>query len=240
MQAAPYFAILAVAGWLIAAAPDSRSAPLARRLATVLAEQHLDAIAAADPTTPDRFIGALIFPDIQLLVVAGQYAAPDSLRAQIAQRHYKDVYLALTGGSTPSTRVFFQDLKADGLHAIAGSGVDIMYEHVDKQTVFDGKPDAARFAAADEEYSRLLSLLVTQASTGPSSAAIGERIRPEPAIGTCSGDRDSQMASARLGGNGAVGTRVAPTRVGRRDRVVAALFHGVADAQVIDELAIFQ
>jgi len=164
----------APAGAVPAGARDSQSAPLARHLAAVLTARHLDAIAASDPGAPDRFVGALFFPDVQLLVVAGRYAAPDALRAQIAAHQYKDVYLALTSGSAPDTRLFFQDLKADGLHAAADGGVDVMYEHVDKQNVFDGKADRARFDAADAEYSRLLSLLLNEAegATTTHSAAV--------------------------------------------------------------------
>jgi len=170
MNVAVTAALLGLLASAMTAAPsESQSAALARRLATALHDQQLEAIAAADPKAADRFIAALIFPGVQLLVVAGQYAAPDSLRNQIAAHQYKDVYLALTGGSAPESRVFFQDLKADGLHASADDGVDVMYEHVDKQTVFDGKPDRARFAAADAEYSRLLSLLLQQASTATPS-----------------------------------------------------------------------
>lgn len=159
-------------GTLMAAGQgDSQSSAVARRLAAVLAEQHVDAIAAADPRATDRFVGGLIFPGVQLLVVSGQYAAPEAMRTKIAARQYKDVYLELVGSSAPDTRVFFQDLKADGLHPTADGGVDIMYEHVDKQTVFNGKPDRARFAVADAEYSRLLSLLLDQASAGATVGA---------------------------------------------------------------------
>src|SRR4051794_34594044 len=140
-------AVLALGLGPAAPPADSHSAPLARQLAQILASRHLEAIAAADPTAPDRFVGALLFPDVQLLVVAGRLAPPDAARAQLAARQYKDVYLALTASSAPDSRVFFQDLKADGLHADAGEGVDVMYEHVTKQTIFDGKPDKARFTA---------------------------------------------------------------------------------------------
>jgi hypothetical protein len=164
IRAVACVALVALAAAAAGQALDSRSAPLARQLASVLAARQLDAIAAPDPAAPDRFVGALLIPNVQLLVVAGRFPSPDAVRAQIAAHQYKDVYLELTGGSAPDSRVFFQDLKADGLHPAPGGGVDVMYEHVDKQTIFDGKPDKARFTAADEEYSRLLALLVAQAS----------------------------------------------------------------------------
>jgi hypothetical protein len=156
--------VAAYAVFAAAQTADSRSGPLARRLADVLTRGHLEAIAAVDPSVPDRFVAALLFPDVQLLVVAGRYPAADALRAQLAARQYKDVYLELTGGSARDSRIFFQDLKADGLHPDSGGDVDVMYEHVDKQTILDGKPDKARFNAADQEYARLLTLLVNEAS----------------------------------------------------------------------------
>ena len=115
---------------------DSHSAPLARQLAQILGGRHLEAIAAADPAAPDRFVGALLFPNVQLLVVAGRLAPPDAIRAQLTTRQYKDVYLALTGSSAPDSRVFFQDLNADGLHAAAGEGVDVMYRAGDQADDF--------------------------------------------------------------------------------------------------------
>ena len=84
-RAAVMLAVIALAGTALAAGADgSKSAPIAHRLATVLAERHLDAIASADPSSPDRFVAALLYPDVQLLVVGGRYAAPEAMRAQIA------------------------------------------------------------------------------------------------------------------------------------------------------------
>ena len=163
------------AGPGLAQPAGSRSAPLAQHLAAALAERHLEAIAAADPSAPDRFVGALIFPGVQLLVVAGQYAAPDAIRSQIAAREYKDVYLALAGASVPASRLFIQDLKADGLHPSAAAGVDVIYEHVDKQTVFDGKPARTAFDKADAEYSRLLSLLLNEVTSAAVSGTRGAK-----------------------------------------------------------------
>jgi hypothetical protein len=152
-------------------AQELQSGPLARELTTLMTRQRLGAIAAKDPESPDRFVAALAFPDVQLLVVSARYAAPLVLEDQIGKRQYNDVYAALQRSSVPESKVFFQDLKADGLHAKSDGGVDVMYEHVVHQTIVDGNPAkqkltaaayAEKLADADARYSRLLSLLIAE------------------------------------------------------------------------------
>jgi len=150
-------------------AQDSQSAPLARELTSLMASQTLTAVGTQDPDGPDRFIAAMLFPDVQLLVVSGRYASPSVLRAQVAKREYADVYTALQQSSTPESRIFCQDLTADGLRAKSSEAVDVMYERVVNQTIFDGNPAkqkmsaaayADKFKAADALYSRMLTLLI--------------------------------------------------------------------------------
>lgn len=150
-------------------AQESQSSPLARQLVTLMAGQKLSAIAARDPSTPDRFVAALLFPDVQLLVVSARYIAPSLLQEELAQKRYSEVYATLQQAAIQESKVFFQDLKADGLHAKPVATVDIMYERAVKQTIFDGDPAkrqmteqayAEAFKAADTVYSRLLSLLI--------------------------------------------------------------------------------
>lgn len=153
------------------AAPDSESAASAAELSTLMAARGASVIAAADPAEPDRFVAAMIFPNVQLLVVSARYATPDLLRDEITKHQYADVYAALQQSSVPESRVFFQDLKADGLHLAPGAAVDVMYERVVHQTLFDGNPAAhqlteaayaAKFKAADAAYSRMLTYLIQE------------------------------------------------------------------------------
>jgi hypothetical protein len=160
--------------WLFAAvtfAQDSTSGPLARELSTLLAGRNLSAIATQDPERPDRFVAAVVFPVVQLIVIAARYATPTVLEDQLAKRQYNDVYGILQQASTQDSRVFFQDLKADGLHAKPGAAVDVMYERVVDQTIFDGAPEKRKvseaaylekFRSADALYSRLLTLLIAE------------------------------------------------------------------------------
>ena len=59
-----------------------------------------------------------------------------------------------------------------------GAAVDVMYERVVNQTIFDGNPAkqklsqaayAEKFAAADANYSRLLDLLIAELKTAPAT-----------------------------------------------------------------------
>ena len=164
-------AFLVVAGCfgLTTFAEVSKSEPVARELATLMVQQKLDAFAAKDPQASNKFVAALLFPGVQLLVVAGEPSAPAAAQTQLDQKQYADVYATLQQAVNPATKIFFQDLKADGLHPRAADAVDIVYEHVTNQTMFDGQPVkhhltdaqyAARFAESDAQYAQLLTLLV--------------------------------------------------------------------------------
>src|SRR5438067_6772956 len=98
-----------------AAAQESKSAPLAKQLAAALDAAKLDSIAAKDPGAPDMFIGALYFPGLQILVVAGKYAVPQLLNERLARKEYRDVYLDLNGTAALETKIFIEDPGTDGL-----------------------------------------------------------------------------------------------------------------------------
>jgi hypothetical protein len=154
-----------------AAAQTSQSEPLARELSALMAQHKLDAFAAKDPAAPDTYVAAMLFPNVQLLIVDGQPTSPAATQAELDQHQYADVYTTLQQAVVASSKVFFQDLKADGLHAKAPDTVDIVYEHVSNQTIFDGDPGkhrlsqsqyAEKFSAADAKYARLLKILVDE------------------------------------------------------------------------------
>jgi hypothetical protein len=163
-----------VFGGIAAGAPLGealRSATLAKQLATALTEQKAEAIAAQDPTESDRFVAALFFPNAQLLVVSARYASPPVLQARLAQKQYRDVYLDLQASAIPNSSVFFQDMNADGLCSECDQTADLLYEGSATPTVFDGdwrkhnlseKQYEQQLAAADQQYSRLLELLLAR------------------------------------------------------------------------------
>jgi hypothetical protein len=172
---------LVVSGVSPAQAQESQSAPLVKQLVTAMAGDGLDAIAARDPRAPDRFIAALVFPDSQLLVVSAPYPTPAALDAYLTQRQYRDVYTALQQASIKEGKIFIQDLGCDGLRPGTDGSVDIMYEHVTAQTIFDGNwkkqrltesAYQARFREADATYSHMLTALL---SVAQSTAPAGKR-----------------------------------------------------------------
>jgi hypothetical protein len=163
-----------------AQAPSSKSAPAAIELAALMTERKLDAYAARSPEAADAFVAALLFPQVQLLVVTGKPTAPAAVEAQLTGNRYSDVYALLHQSVVPESKFFVQDLKADGLHARAPDTVDVVYDRVVTQMVFDGSPSKRRlndgqydqqFVGADTRYARLLMALIdglkqTQTSPG--------------------------------------------------------------------------
>jgi hypothetical protein len=159
---------IAIAAPLRAQTPQS--VQLAAELDTLLTARGLEAIAAADPQAPNRFVAALAFPKSQLLVVDAAYPVPGLVQQQIAEAKYRDVYLALQQSGLPDTRLFFLDLGYDGLRGGADA-VDVLYEGATKQMMFDGQPEKHKltksaydkaFATAEATYSRLLGVLISR------------------------------------------------------------------------------
>lgn len=153
-------------------AQDSKSAALAKELSAALDAAKLDSIATTDPKKPDVFFGALYFPGTQLLVVSAQYAAPLHMNETIGKKAYREAYLDLTSASVPASKVFIEDLGANGLVAAPKENEPFdTYEVGGKRTAFDGdwnKQELSEgdymkvFSAADERYSEVLAALLAQ------------------------------------------------------------------------------
>lgn len=153
-------------------AEDSRSAPLAQQLAALLDARKLDSIAARAEEGSDVFVAALYFPGSQLLVISAKYAAPSLLNEKILQGNYRDCYIDLNVSSEPASKLFVEDLGADGLHASRGE--DQPFDTFTKGVAalpFDGDwkkrkltQDAymQAFAEADASYARMLESLIAQ------------------------------------------------------------------------------
>jgi hypothetical protein len=161
---------------MTAAPPDQamHSTALAKQLSVALTAKSLEAIAAAHPDDPNRFVAALFFPGAQLLVVAADYPAPALLQSKLSKQQYREIYLDLQASPASESSWFVQDMKADGLCAAPDQTADVVYAGRQAPTVFDGdwKKHAAseeaydqKLSAADERYSRLLELLLSQLTT---------------------------------------------------------------------------
>jgi hypothetical protein len=153
-----------------AMAQEPKSAPLAKQLAAALDAKKLTSVAAKDPSNADTYVGALYFPGLQLLTIAGKYSAPILLDERLGKHEYRDVYVELNGATTAGTKIFVEDLGIDGLRARRDNDRPAdNYESAGKRIVFDGdwrkqqleeQEYMKTFAAADERYAQLLTALL--------------------------------------------------------------------------------
>jgi hypothetical protein len=154
-----------------AAAQLSKSAAIAKELVQVMDAKKLDSIAAKAPGD-GHFAAALYFPNVQLLVISGHYSAPQLMEPRLAGKQYRDTYMELSGTVTPDTKVFVQDMGEPGLSAKKQENMYDTWTRAGKIVMFDGENEkqklsdadyAKAFAAADEEYARILSALLAEA-----------------------------------------------------------------------------
>ena len=155
-----------------AAAQEAKSPPLAKQLAAALSAAKLDSVAAKDPQRPNSYIGALHIPGVQLLVIAAEYPAPALLDPRLAKGEYREVYIDLNASGVPGSRVFVEDLGANGLFAKPTDNIPMdMYEASGKRLMFDGEWGRQKmsqqeymkgFAGADERYAEMLTVLLAQ------------------------------------------------------------------------------
>jgi hypothetical protein len=160
--------VLIVSG---ASAQEAKSPTLARELAAALDAGKLTSVAAKDPAQPDRYVAALYFPGSQLLVVSARYAAPLLLNDKLAAKQYRDIYIDLHSASIADSKLFIEDPGADGLKAKRGDGQPPdSSEAAGKRTAFDGDWKGQKvseeeylkaFSAADEQYGRILTVLIS-------------------------------------------------------------------------------
>ena len=153
-------------------AQDAKSVALAKQLAAALDAAKLDSLAAPDPLNPDTFVAALYFPNMQLLVVSAKYTAPLLLIAKVAKKDYRDVYIDLNSASVPESKIFIEDLGADGLKAKREENqVFDTFEQAGKRTVFDSDWKKQKlteqeymkaFSGADDQYAHILTALLAQ------------------------------------------------------------------------------
>src|SRR5262249_40948108 len=137
-----------------ARAQEPKSAALAKQLAAALDSGKLDSIAAKDPAAPDVFIGALDFPGGQLLGASANSTDPARLAEKLGNKQYRDVYIDLNSASVPDSKVFIEDLGADGLHADRNENQPYdTYEIGGKRTAFDG--DYKKQKLSKEEYQKV-------------------------------------------------------------------------------------
>jgi hypothetical protein len=155
-----------------AQAPPSKSAAVAKELVQVMEAKKLDSIAAKTGTGEGQYAAALYFPNVQLLVISGHYSAPQLMEPRLAAKQYRDTYMELSGTVTPDTKIFVQDMGEPGLTSRKQDNMYDTWTRAGKVVMFDGENDkqkisdaeyAKAFAAADEEYARILGALLAEA-----------------------------------------------------------------------------
>jgi hypothetical protein len=152
-------------------AQESKSGPLAKQLASALAAAKLESVAAKDPTHQGTYVGALHIPGVQLLVIAAEYPAPTLLDPRLAKGEYRDVYIELNSAGVAASKIFVEDLGANGLFAKPGDNNPMdMYEASGKRIMFDGEWGRQKlseqeymktYAGADERYAEMLTALIS-------------------------------------------------------------------------------
>lgn len=149
----------------------SASAALTKELVTLMGSRQLDAIATADPAAPGRFVAAMVYPGVQVLIVRAEPPSAADTSSRISYRLYRDAYADVQQPAKSAGKLFIQDMGADGLSAAGNGSVDIMYEDATRQTIFDGNwkkqkltqaEYQKKFSTADAEYARMLSLLIAE------------------------------------------------------------------------------
>jgi len=148
-----------------ASAQESKSAKLARQLAAALDAAKIDTLAVKDPGSANAYVGVFYLSGSQLLVVGGNYSAPQLLDARISRREFRDAYIDLNSASEPGTRILIEDAGADGLTPNRGTNPQFDAVNIGgKRTPFDkaqATPEELKaFQAADERYARLLATLI--------------------------------------------------------------------------------
>ena len=155
-----------------AAAQESKSAALAKQLAAALDAAKIDSVAAADPSEPGTFVAVLYFPNTQFLAVSAKYTVPQLLNDRLAKKEYRDVYIDLNSASVPQSKIFIEDVSADGLKAKREENQPYdTFEMGGKRTAFDSEWKKQKlteqeymkvFSTADDQYSRILTALLSQ------------------------------------------------------------------------------
>jgi hypothetical protein len=154
------------------AAQESKSAPLAKQLAAALDAAKIDSVAAADGSEPGTYVAALYFANTQLLVVSAKYTVPQLMNDRLAKKEFRDVYIDLNSASVPESKIFIEDVAADGLKAKREENQPYdTYERGGKRTLFDSDWKKQKlteqeylkvYTTADEQYAHILMMLLSQ------------------------------------------------------------------------------
>ncbi len=156
---------------ITSAQPASKSSALAEELGKLMDDAGLTAVSARYPDVENRYAAALYFSGRQLLVIAGDYEAPQLLNVKIVAGNYRDVYVDLNSSSPPETRLFVDDYGANGLARMPVDGITDRFTRANQVLLFNGDWDGQQlsetsyneaYSTADSDFAEMLSLLIDQ------------------------------------------------------------------------------
>lgn len=166
--------LAAMVGNAAAQARDGQSAALAKELARLMDAKKLTTIAAKHGSDPDAFVAAMYFSGSQLLVVGADYEPAVLLNEKLFRKEYQEIYIDLNSAAKAGSRIFFEDLGADGLKPDRQEGRGFDSADIgSKRTTFDDQwrreqriseeQWAKVYADADKLYCQLLESLIKEA-----------------------------------------------------------------------------
>jgi|SRR6188768_583097 len=158
-------------------APASPSATRVKDLIAALQGKQLESFAVSDSGAPGRYVAVLHQPGIQILVVSAAYERSSDMDYRFYQKDYMNAYLDLRSGVLSKDRLIIDDAGANGLVALPGKNPvhDSIMIQGTAEVTFDGtfadpkKKDQKklseadymkRFTDAEEQYARLLGVLI--------------------------------------------------------------------------------
>ena len=178
-----------------ALAQESTSAPLAEELVNLMEELQIEAVAGRDPAEDDRFLAAMLASD-RLLVVSARYSSPGTAQVKITNREFQEVYTDLDTTPVAGTKMLITDAGANGLRAtparrisIAEGDLNDAVDRGDHILRLDDDPSGqdlsgdeyrSAFVEADEQYARILELLIASARADSGDAPRAEEAGSAP------------------------------------------------------------
>ena len=151
---------------------DPKSAQLVKELVDAMTQRQLTAIATRHPKESDRYVAAMLFPGVQLLLVSARSSSPAYIESQLSTSGGDAaVYAALHQGATDG-KIFIQDMGCDGLRGGVGGLADVVYTDGVNERILNGDHKAARLSReayarvaqqTEAEYSALLGSLLEAA-----------------------------------------------------------------------------
>ena len=153
-----------------AQAQSAKSEELVKQLTQLMGEKELQFVAAQHPTEQDRFVAAMLLPGIQLVAISARYEQPTLLTASLTNKKYQDVYLDLNAAALSGSRIFVEDVGANGLLARPEDNqpFDVLekgQERVEfagdwKKMKIDESAYMVLFSEAEAHYSAVLTQLI--------------------------------------------------------------------------------